>query len=168
MIFRRTLWVVLAAVLLAAIPTFGQSRTNRLYRPCPGSTTPAVIEVQRDGDIDMVPCSGRSVLVNGSNIAGGVQSVTLAASQNNLTVGPSLIVRFDNSTGGLLNVTGLAAGGQADGTYRWLVNKGTSSILLSGEGASSLAANRFFESYLLDPKSRVLVIYNGSRWEVFN
>lgn len=52
-------------MLFVAVGAFAQSRTNRLFRPCSGSATPAKIEIQRDGDIDIVPCSGRDTLVNG-------------------------------------------------------------------------------------------------------
>lgn len=66
----KTLKVLLILSLLfllfATLSASGQSRTNRLYRPCSGSATPATVEVQRDGDINLVPCLGRQTLINGT------------------------------------------------------------------------------------------------------
>ncbi len=40
-----------------------------MSRPCPGTATPSIVEIQRDGDINLVPCSGRTVQVNGITTA---------------------------------------------------------------------------------------------------
>lgn len=64
-ILRQAFWTVLFVAILLSIGGDAQ-RPTRLYRRCSASITPALVEIQRDGDIDLVPCSGRNVLVNGS------------------------------------------------------------------------------------------------------
>ena len=66
----RNLFLILLAVLLLAVAACSQSRTNRLTRPCPSTSTLARVEIQSDGDIDLVPCSGGSILLNGSPLTG--------------------------------------------------------------------------------------------------
>ena len=51
------------AAFLPAVDLSAQSRTNRLSRPCSGSTTPASVDVESDGDISLTPCSGRALLL---------------------------------------------------------------------------------------------------------
>ena len=41
----------------------GQSRTSRIYRPCPNSTAAAKVEVDNNGDVKTSACSGRSFLI---------------------------------------------------------------------------------------------------------
>ena len=41
---------ILILVATFAIACNGQSRTNRLYRPCPNPSTPAIVEVEADID----------------------------------------------------------------------------------------------------------------------
>lgn len=73
---ERTVILSLLVLTLAAIDVSAQ-RTTTIRRPCPASTTPAKIEIQRDGDIDLVPCVGRAVLIDGSAIgAGGTEATT--------------------------------------------------------------------------------------------
>src|SRR4051812_42015429 len=48
-----------------ALACHSQSRTNRLYRPCPRTTTQAKVEVEADGDVNIVPCPSKTFLVNG-------------------------------------------------------------------------------------------------------
>ena len=48
------------AILFVASITDAQ-RTNRIYRPCPGSTTPASVTLNTAGDVLFSPCSGRIV-----------------------------------------------------------------------------------------------------------
>lgn len=71
-----------AVVLLITSCAIGQRR-YQLIRPCPATITPAVVEIQRDGDIDLVPCSGRSVFINGNPTTGLINSLNglTAASQ---------------------------------------------------------------------------------------
>lgn len=47
----------------------GQSRTNRLTRPCSGSTTPATVSIAAGGNITATPCSGGTVTINGVAIS---------------------------------------------------------------------------------------------------
>lgn len=160
-------------VLVVLIPAFGafsanaQTGKTRLTRPCAATTTKSVIEIERDGDVSILPCPGRSVVASGLSSGATVNSLTISANQNNYAVGTDIYVRLDNSSGGTLTITGIDAS-QTDETVRWLVNKGTSSILLSGQDTGSLAANRFLDSVLLNPKGKVLLIYNGTRWEIFD
>jgi len=69
-------------LLILTIITAGcaaQSRTNRVYRPCPSSTTPAVVDVQTDGDIQLTPCIGHSIWAGSTNLTifnGGLSGLT--------------------------------------------------------------------------------------------
>lgn len=36
-----------------------QTRVNRIYRPCSGSTTPASVSIDRAGNIAIAPCAGK-------------------------------------------------------------------------------------------------------------
>jgi hypothetical protein len=81
---KKTLaiFALLSIVGLLAVAGSAQSRTNRITRPCAGSATFGRVEVQADGDIDLVPCVGRSVLING------------VATSNTLTVSGSSRTNF--------------------------------------------------------------------------
>ena len=57
------------SIAMMAIACSGQSRTNRIYRPCPNSSTPAIVEVEKDGDINLKPCPGRALQQNGVDIS---------------------------------------------------------------------------------------------------
>lgn len=60
------------AILLNCDVAFSQiSRTNALTRPCAGSSTKARVEILRTGNIDLVPCSGKDILLNGSALSNG-------------------------------------------------------------------------------------------------
>lgn len=63
------LLLVGGAILLNCDIAFGQSRTNTLSRPCAGASTKARVEILRGGDIDLVPCSGKDVKLNGSTLS---------------------------------------------------------------------------------------------------
>lgn len=53
---------IAAAVLLGSCqPALAQSRSNRIYRPCPASTTAASVAIDRDGNIAIVPCGGKTL-----------------------------------------------------------------------------------------------------------
>jgi len=58
-------------IVFLAFADCDAQRSSRIYRPCSGSSTPAKVEVESDGDIDFVPCSGRDVTLNGLSIANG-------------------------------------------------------------------------------------------------
>ena len=64
---RNTILIFLAVFLLTTAAC-SQSRTNRLYRPCPGSTTPAVLNIESGGDIHLTPCSAHSVFAGSTNL----------------------------------------------------------------------------------------------------
>src|SRR5690606_3420876 len=59
-----------AFLVLITLAFFGeaisQSRTNRLWRPCPDTTQQAKVEIEPDGDINIVPCPLGTFLLNGS------------------------------------------------------------------------------------------------------
>ena len=57
--------LILLGVLASCHVVHAQSNVNRLFRPCPATTTKALVEIQRDGDINFAPCSGREVQING-------------------------------------------------------------------------------------------------------
>src|SRR6478609_658262 len=59
---KRSTTVILTILLLFVVGS-GQSRTNRIYRPCPNSPTPAKVEATAEGDVKASICSGRSVLI---------------------------------------------------------------------------------------------------------
>lgn len=120
------LFVALASVLLPASDLFGQSRTNRISRPCSGSTTAAKVEVESDGDINAVPCVGRSFLVNGLPVAGSLSDgdkgdVTVSGSGSTFTIDANAI-----TTSKIAN---------ANVTLAKIANAGANSVLL-GSGSS--------------------------------
>jgi hypothetical protein len=53
--------ILTLAVLLFASFADGQGRSNRIYRPCPGSATPASVTLNPAGDVLFTPCSGGSI-----------------------------------------------------------------------------------------------------------
>jgi hypothetical protein len=54
------------AILALAISGAAQSRTNRIQRPCSGSASPAYVEITKAGDVNIVPCSGKTLKQNGT------------------------------------------------------------------------------------------------------
>lgn len=54
----------------------GQSRTNRLTRPCAGSTTPATVSIAVDGAVAVTPCSGKTTTVTGNAAITGNAVIT--------------------------------------------------------------------------------------------
>lgn len=44
----------------------GQTRSNRIYRPCPGTTTKAQVAIDTVGNIAITPCPGKTVTIDGS------------------------------------------------------------------------------------------------------
>ena len=75
--------LILVLIPFFAIACDGQSRTNRLYRPCPNSSTPAIVEVEADGDINVRPCSGKTLQQNGTpiNIAQPFELIAAASDE---------------------------------------------------------------------------------------
>lgn len=72
---KKTIYRLILAAIAAVIFTasaFGQfSRTNQIFRPCSGSTTPASVRVTVAGGITFSPCSGQATTFGG-NITGPV------------------------------------------------------------------------------------------------
>ena len=72
-----TCFVLLTAIVLTACDLFGQSSTT-LARPCTGfGATPkkATVEIDKEGDISIVPCNGRSVLIGGNSPGSFISSI---------------------------------------------------------------------------------------------
>ena len=65
----RNLFLILLSIFVFAVAAFPQSRTNRLYRPCPSTTTPAVVDIEFGGDIQLRPCSGHSIFAGTTNLS---------------------------------------------------------------------------------------------------
>lgn len=98
-------------IALLTVVACGQSRTNRLYRPCPGVGQQARVEINRSGDVDLVPCSGRSLLLNGVPFsngftisgAGRTNYIPYFSSETNLAKSPlswdGTVFNFNNATG---------------------------------------------------------------------
>lgn len=63
---KRLIYIALLlfTVHCSLLTATAQSRTNRLYRPCAGSTTPATVAIAVDGSITATPCSGKQSLAN--------------------------------------------------------------------------------------------------------
>jgi len=129
--------VFMAIILFLSIyDTFGQSRTARIYAPCPGTATNQEIKNDANGNWNIVPCPGRNLQINGSPIPGngGVSS-------------------FNNRTGaisfGLADIPGLPAAqitsgyinparlgqGQAD-TQSFLRGDGVWAVIPTSAGSS--------------------------------
>lgn len=83
-------------LLLVPVFCFSQSRTNRIYRPCPNSSTPASVEVQKTGDINIVPCAGKVLKQNGVaiNIAQPFELIAAASDEATAIVAVSSAVTF--------------------------------------------------------------------------
>lgn len=75
-------FAIITLFLTAYLSAFGQSRTNQLYRPCPGSILQAKVEVLANGDVNISPCPSGKFLINGVET-----SVTGLANLNGLIGG---------------------------------------------------------------------------------
>lgn len=63
--------IIAAAFIVALFAIYGDaqtttSRTNSIFRPCTGSTTPASVQVRTVGDIYLTPCSAKTVYFSGT------------------------------------------------------------------------------------------------------
>ena len=68
---RNLLVLIVLAILLLASAVDAQ-RTARIQRPCPGSTTPAKVEAEPDGDVAIRPCETGLVRIGDyDGVAGG-------------------------------------------------------------------------------------------------
>lgn len=81
------LLLTLAVTLSACNFAYGQSRTNRIWRPCPGSTIPASVAISSGGAIALTPCSGQTVTTSGGAVSNSFTTLTTT------TTG---LVRFDS------------------------------------------------------------------------
>jgi hypothetical protein len=85
--------VILIMVFLcfAVMDVYPQS-SNKLSRRCPGASpnpANALVEVQLDGDVNVVPCSGRSFLFNGSSLTGILSSLNGLTAATQLFAAPT-------------------------------------------------------------------------------
>jgi hypothetical protein len=99
-VFLTLIFCALLAVI-SACEAFGQ-RANTLERRCAGSAPVvpfAKVEVQRNGDINIRPCSGRAILLNGSPIATGIGTLNgLTASTQIFALGAADTAAFSSAT----------------------------------------------------------------------
>lgn len=94
--------LLLFTVHCSLLTATAQSRTNRLTRPCPGSTTPATVSISVAGNITITPCANGTVTVNGVKVYRALISQTG-------TSAPTATV-LENSLGGTVVWTRNAAG----------------------------------------------------------
>lgn len=70
---RQLRLALIAAAMIAALFTiYGKaqySRTNQIFRPCSGTTTPASVRAVVGGDIALTPCSTKSITFGGTQVA---------------------------------------------------------------------------------------------------
>lgn len=83
---KRLIYITLVSCLLSLV-CLGQSRTNRLTRPCPGSTTPATVSISVAGNIVLTPCSGGTVTLTGATTAGDFSAGTAGDAKITVDVG---------------------------------------------------------------------------------
>lgn len=95
------LFIFAALVLISACETFGQ-RQNTLQRRCAGGAPVvpfAKVEVERDGDVNIIPCSGRSFFLNGSAFGTGVANLNgLTATTQTFAIGAADTAAFSSVT----------------------------------------------------------------------
>lgn len=100
---KRIIFTILAANALALSAcnfAYAQSRSNRIYRPCSSTATLARVEVQSDGDIDLIPCSGRSVIFDSVANFQLQRTITSGGTTGNRTINsPAGTVNFAAGTG---------------------------------------------------------------------
>ena len=109
---KRFLFLALALFTihcsLFTLDVSAQSRTNRLTRPCPGSTTPATVSIAVGGNIAITPCASGTVTINGTRIPQGVKVYRALLTQD-ATDAPVVTV-LENSLGGTVVWTRASAG----------------------------------------------------------
>lgn len=95
---RASIIPILSVLVMLASVAFldAQARVDTITRPCPASVNKAAVTILKNGDIDIRPCSGRNVLLNGSPLPGGTTAsgtsrtnhVPVWSSQTNLAKSP--------------------------------------------------------------------------------
>lgn len=115
--------IYIGLLLFAVQMTHGQSsRTNQIYRPCPGSTTPAKVDVQSGGKIEVKPCTTK-----GSN-----GRVTILSSD-----GLNSTLSEEGASGGLIEIV-TGAGGVTTSVAE--SGSGGNIELTTGRGGASTVA----------------------------
>lgn len=66
-------------IALFVLTLSAAAQRHTLYRPCPSSTTPAILQIERDGDIQITPCSGRSVFVGATTVTNATTASAVIA-----------------------------------------------------------------------------------------
>lgn len=94
--------VGLLALLTAAVfsSALAQSRANQISRPCPGTTTPASVTIDKSGNINFAPCPGATT----TGLAAASGSYTKAALPSGVANGT--LARVTDSTRGLWRYNG--------------------------------------------------------------
>ena len=93
---KTNLSILLLVLALSVLACNAQSRSNRIYRPCPATTSLATVEVEKDGDIDLTACSGRSIVLSGlTQITNGTSPSGLSITSTNSFLGD-----FNNNSNG--------------------------------------------------------------------
>lgn len=167
---------MLAIALFAGLSA-AQGRTNRLTRPCPATTTPAKVDVQKDGSIDLVPCPGKSVRVNGAELASVPNTHALqftAANVSHVNHGLFWVPSVAYTTfyaDALIKPTGgqyfLSAGYGGAHNLLWGVNGDANGFTLSGNVYSSDTSTstpfQTTEKIRYNEWAHVAVMYDGAR-----
>lgn len=135
--------IFLAAVLLAtAISGHAQSSTT-LSRKCAGAApSPArsLVDLEKDGDINILPCSGRSISINGSGTS-------------------ALITSFN----GLTAATQLLGAPIANDTASWSSVTATHTLRLPITGVTGSARTSFFSYFdAQNTLAKSAATYNGT------
>lgn len=100
----------------------------------------------------------------GGNTSSSAVTISVTANMNDAEIA-GRYVTLVNNTEGVLTITGMTAGDA--GEVKTLMNYGNATILLAGENASSLAANRFATGVNIAPGGSVTLCYNDQRWRMY-
>src|SRR3990167_3017138 len=91
------------------------------------------------------------------------QTIELVASQNDYALIDGYIFRFDNSSGGSINITGIIP--QANSPIINITNVGANNIVFKHLSASSASANQFFltdaRDITLTPNQNLILMYDN-------
>jgi len=99
--------LIVLAVAIATIDVDAQ-RSYRLRRPCDASTTPAKVELESDGDLNIIPCASQTVYINGTSIVFDLAGVTSINLQRTITAGGTTGNRTINLPAGTVNLAAAA------------------------------------------------------------